>query len=108
MQPINSEACTVLIIGSGPAGLGPSPELHKAGVTGLKVVEHGRRSRGMPRFCHHTGFHLRDLQRLYTGPSYAHAYRQRVLDAGIPIKTATTITNWTDAHTVAAPAPSRH
>lgn len=106
MQPLSNDAYTVLIIGSGPAGLNAALQLHKAGVTGLQIVEREDEAGGMPRFCHHTGFGLRDLQRLYSGPAYARTYRQRVLDAGIPIATATTITNWTGDRTVTATSPA--
>ncbi len=106
MQPISREACTVLIIGSGPAGLSAALQLHKAGVTNLKVVEREDEAGGIPRFCNHRGFGLRDLRRLYSGPGYARAYRQRALDAGITIETATTITNWTEPRTVTATSPA--
>lgn len=106
MQPIPTERCHVLIIGSGPAGLAAALQLRKQGVTNIKVVEREAEAGGMPRFCNHTGFGLRDLRRLHSGPSYARAYRQRTLDAGIAIETATTITGWGGPHAVMATSPA--
>ena len=106
MQPIPTERCSVLIIGSGPAGLAAALQLRKQGVTNIKVVEREAEAGGMPRFCNHTGFGLRDLQRLHSGPSYARAYRQRTLDAGIALETATTITGWVGPHAVTATSPA--
>lgn len=106
MSPIRTERCTVLIIGSGPAGLAAALQLHKQGVTDIKVVEREAEAGGMPRFCDHTGFGLRDLRRLHSGPSYARAYRQRSLDAGIPIETGTTVTGWAGPRTITATSPA--
>lgn len=106
MPPITTERCNVLIIGSGPAGLAAALQLRKLGVTDIKVVERDSEAGGMPRFCNHTGFGLRDLRRLHSGPSYARAYRQRALEAGIVIETATTITDWVGPHTVTATSPA--
>lgn len=106
MQAITTEHCSVLIIGSGPAGLAAALALHKQGITNIKVVEREAEAGGMPRFCNHTGFGLRDLHRLHSGPSYARAYHQRSRDAGITIETATTITNWAGPHMVIATSPA--
>ncbi len=89
-----SDHCAVLIVGAGPAGLAAALELKRLGVTDVKVVEREEEAGGVPRICHHPGFGIRDLHRLYTGPGYARHYVRQVEMAGIEIRTATTVTGW--------------
>ncbi len=85
-------ATTVLIVGAGPAGLAAALELKKLGVKDIVIAERESEAGGIPRMCGHTGFGLRDLQRVMTGPSYARKYREMAEAAGIKIATDTTIT----------------
>jgi thioredoxin reductase len=85
----------VLIIGAGPAGLSAAIELKRLGVKQVSLVERDPVTGGMPRFCHHTGFGLRDLHRPYTGPSYAKTYTAKALAVGVEIHTNTTVIDWT-------------
>lgn len=84
----------VLIVGAGPAGLAAALELKKLGIQDVVVVERESEAGGIPRLCGHTGFGLRDLHRITTGPNYAHRYREMAENAGIKIHTNTTITDW--------------
>jgi glycerol-3-phosphate dehydrogenase len=93
----------VLIIGAGPAGLAAALELKKLGVRDVAIAERESEAGGIPRMCGHTGFGLKDLHRLMTGPVYAAKYRQLAEQAGIKIHTDTTITEWKSS---LAPSPS--
>ncbi len=86
--------CDVLIVGAGPAGLGAALELRRLGVRGVRVVEREPEAGGVPRMCHHTGFGIRDLHRMYDGPTYARRFARLVEAAGISIETSTTVTGW--------------
>jgi thioredoxin reductase len=95
-----TEQCDVLIIGAGPTGLAAALELKRLGVTSVIVVDREAEVGGMPRLCHHTGFGLRDLHRLYSGPAYARAYARRVETAGIEVRPSTTVTGWASPTTL--------
>ncbi len=93
----------VLIIGAGPAGLSAALELKKLGVSDVLVVDRESEAGGIPRLCGHTGFGLRDLHRVMTGPSYARRYREMAERAGIKIYASTTITGWDDSKSRKSP-----
>jgi len=86
--------CDVLIVGAGPAGLAAALELRRLGVAGVRVVEREPAAGGIPRLCHHTGFGLRDLHRIYAGPAYARRYAGLAEAAGLVVDTSTTVTGW--------------
>lgn len=87
-------ATTILIVGAGPAGLAAALELKKLGIQDVVVAERESEAGGIPRMCGHTGFGLRDLHRVMTGPGYARKYRELAEQAGINILANTTITGW--------------
>jgi L-2-hydroxyglutarate oxidase LhgO len=96
-QPPALQSADVLIIGGGPAGLAAALELKKLGVKDIVVAERESEVGGIPRLCGHTGFGMRDLYRVMTGPSYARKYQDMAEKAGIKIATNTTITGWNNA-----------
>jgi NADPH-dependent 2,4-dienoyl-CoA reductase/sulfur reductase-like enzyme len=97
--------CSVLIVGAGPAGLAAALELRRLGVADLRVVDREPEAGGVPRLCHHTGFGIRDLHRIYTGPGYARRYAQLADAAGIAVQTSTTVTGWAGPLTLALTSP---
>jgi glycerol-3-phosphate dehydrogenase len=99
VSPLSGIAKTVdvLIVGAGPAGLAAALELKKLGIKDIVIAERESEAGGIPRMCGHTGFGLRDLYRVMTGPSYARKYREMAEEAGIKIATNTTITGWNNA-----------
>jgi thioredoxin reductase len=99
------ETYQVAIVGAGPAGLGAAIELKRRGVTGIVVIDREEAGGGMPRFCDHIGFGLKDLHMLYTGPGYARNYVRRAEQAGIEIRTSTTVTGWNGTTTLALTCP---
>jgi thioredoxin reductase len=84
----------VLIAGAGPAGLAAAIELRKLGVGDVLVVDRELQAGGIPRHCAHTGYGIRDLRRLMTGPAYAQQYREAATSAGATLRTGTTLTGW--------------
>jgi len=95
----------VLIVGAGPAGLAAALELKQLGVKDVVIAERESEAGGIPRLCGHTGFGLRDLHRVTTGPSYARKYREMAENAGIRIHTSTSITGWEDKNQVSFTSP---
>lgn len=88
------EQTDVLIVGAGPAGLAAAIELKRLGVWAVTVVDREPEAGGTPRLCHHTGFGVRDLRRVLSGPAYAQRYRAQAEQAGVSLHPATTITAW--------------
>ncbi len=88
------ERAEVLIVGAGPAGLAAAIELKRLGVREVLVADREPEAGGIPRLCHHTGFGLRDLHRVLSGPGYSTHYRRRAHEAGVAVHTSTTITGW--------------
>jgi glycerol-3-phosphate dehydrogenase len=86
-----------VIVGAGPAGLSAALELKKLGVKNILVAERESEAGGIPRMCGHTGFGLRDLHRVTTGPNYARKYRELADEAGIKTAANTTIIGWNTA-----------
>ena len=84
----------VLIVGAGPAGLAAAIELRRLGAGQVMVVDREQQAGGVPRHCAHTGYGVRDLRRLMTGPAYARRYAHAAAGAGAIIRTATTLTGW--------------
>jgi thioredoxin reductase len=84
----------VLIAGAGPAGLAAAIELRRLGVGDVLVVDREQEAGGIPRHCAHTGYGIRDLHRLMTGPAYARHYRWAASAAGASVRTGTTLIGW--------------
>ncbi len=82
----------VLIAGAGPAGLAAAIELRRLGVDDVLVVDRELQAGGIPRHCAHTGYGIRDLHRLMSGPDYAQHYRRAANAAGVALRTGTTLT----------------
>jgi len=82
----------VLIVGAGPGGLAAAIELRRLGIERVLVVDRERAAGGVPRHCAHTGYGVRDLRRLMTGPAYARRYAALAMAAGADIRSSTTVT----------------
>lgn len=94
-----------LIIGAGPAGLSAAITLKRLGVENVTVVDREPQAGGMPRLCHHTGFGIFDLQRIYSGPTYARHYTHLAEINGVDIRTETTITGWDSENALTYTSP---
>ena len=67
----------VVVVGAGPAGLSAAVELRRLGVGPVLVADRETEAGGVPRHSWHTGYGLRDLRRVMTGPAYARALVRR-------------------------------
>jgi thioredoxin reductase len=90
----------VLVVGAGPAGLTAAAELARAGVRRVEVLERELEAGGIPRHSHHTGYGMRDLRRVLTGPQYARRLLGSAQDAGVAVRLGATVTGW------ASPGPN--
>ncbi|MER5358472.1 FAD-dependent oxidoreductase [Streptomyces sp. NPDC002785] len=95
----------VLIIGAGPAGLTAAAELAHRGAGHILVVDREHQAGGIPRHSDHTGYGLRDLRRVMSGPAYARHLVERATTAGAEIRTRTMVTGWADDNTVDVTSP---
>lgn len=95
----------VLIIGGGPAGLTAATELASRGAGRVLVVDREQAAGGIPRHSDHTGYGLRDLRRVMSGPAYARRLTHRATAAGAEIRVRTMVTGWADDQTVDVTSP---
>ena len=82
----------VLVVGAGPAGLSAAVELRRLGVGTVLVADREASAGGVPRHSWHTGYGLRDLRRIMTGPAYARALADAAVSAGAEVLVGTTVT----------------
>ena len=104
--PSEAHHTDVLIVGAGPAGLAAALELRRLGVARVLVIDREEHAGGVPRHAAHTGFGLRDLHRLLTGPQYAARYVRLAESAGIELRTSTTVTGWAAPTTLSLTSPN--
>jgi thioredoxin reductase len=83
----------VLVVGAGPAGLSAGAELARLGAGRVLVVDREAAPGGVPRHSSHTGYGLRDLRRVMTGPAYARALADAALRVGADVRTGCTVTD---------------
>ena len=83
-----------VIVGGGPSGLAAAIELRGLGIEPVTVIERERQAGGIPRHSDHTGFGLRDLRTVLSGPRYAERYRELATDAGVEVLAETMVTDW--------------
>lgn len=74
---------TVVIIGSGPAGLAAACAAKESGAESVLIVERDRHSGGILQQCIHAGFGLDYFNEELTGPEYAERFFNKAKDAGI-------------------------
>jgi thioredoxin reductase len=88
---VDSIPLDVAVVGGGPAGLSTCLELSKRS-DGLKVAlfESEKELGGIPRTCH-IFFGMRDLKRIYIGPTYAEKLNERIRKSPVEIHTEATV-----------------
>ena len=85
----------VVVVGAGPAGLSAAVELLRLGAGPVLVADRESAPGGVPRHSWHTGYGLRDLRRVMTGPAYARSLVSAAASAGADLRTGITVTGWT-------------
>ena len=95
----------VLIVGAGPAGLAAAIELRRLGAGRILVADREAEPGGIPRHSAHTGYGLRDLRRMMTGPAYARHYARAVAQAGAEIRAPATVTGWAEDRVAIVTSP---
>ncbi|MDI1289098.1 MAG: FAD-dependent oxidoreductase [bacterium] len=98
-------APTVAIIGGGPAGLSAAIELRKLGVEGVVVLERESDAGGIPRVSDHTGYGIRDLHTVMSGPAYAERLVRLARDWRVDLRAATMVTEWVGDRSVLVTGP---
>jgi len=93
----------VLVVGGGPSGLAAATGLAASGE--VVVLERETQAGGIPRHSDHTGYGLRDVKRVMTGPSYARHWRRRALGAGADVIESAMATDWADKRTLWVTSP---
>lgn len=83
-----------LVVGAGPAGLAAATALRAGGAGRVMVLDREDEAGGIPRLCEHTGFGLRDLRRVLSGPAYARRWVERASTSGVDIRTRSMVTRW--------------
>ncbi len=81
----------VLVVGAGPAGLSAAVELRRLGVGTVLVADREAAAGGVPRHSWHTGYGLRDLRRIMTGPAYARTLAEAAVAAGAELRLGATV-----------------
>ncbi len=74
----------LVIIGGGPAGMAAAIEAYECGVRSILILERDDELGGILRQCIHNGFGLHRFGEELTGPEYAHRYREKIKEYGIP------------------------
>jgi thioredoxin reductase len=82
----------VAVIGAGPGGLSAAAELRRLGVGSVLVADREAEAGGIPRHSWHTGYGVRDLHRIMTGPVYARALCDAAVAAEVSLRLGTTVT----------------
>ena len=94
-----------VIVGGGPSGLAAAIGLRELGISPVTVIEREREAGGIPRHSDHTGFGLRDLRTVLSGPRYAARYRELAEAAGVEVLAETMVTEWEGARSLKLTGP---
>lgn len=106
MDGLPAESADVVIIGAGPAGLTAARQIRALGNASVLVLEREAEAGGIPRHSDHTGYGVRDLRTVLTGPSYARRLADLADRAGADIRTSTMVTGWAGDRSLLVTSPA--
>lgn len=95
----------VVIVGAGPAGLRAARELAPLVDGEVLVLDREAEAGGIPRHSDHSGYGLRDLGRVLSGPAYARRLVHDAEQAGAHVRTRATVTGWADERALEITSP---
>ena len=84
-------ACDVVIIGGGPAGLSAAVAARRAGAGRVVILERDGQMGGILNQCIHAGFGLHTFREELSGPEYAARYVEMARAAGVEFRMNTTV-----------------
>ena len=84
-------ACDVLVIGGGPAGLSAAVAARRAGAKRVQILEREGQLGGILNQCIHAGFGLHTFKEELTGPEYAARYVEMAREAGVEFRLNATV-----------------
>lgn len=90
----------IVVIGGGPAGLTCAIEARRELNAKTLLAERASYFGGTPQSTYHLGFGVRDLHRIMTGPNYASELERRANNAGVILRSETTVNSWTTGFVV--------
>jgi len=93
----------VLVVGGGPSGLSAAAALAPA--CRVLVLDREAEAGGITRHSDHTGYGVRDLRTVTTGPKYARRLVDAARDSGAEIRTEAMVTGWAGERTVEVTTP---
>jgi thioredoxin reductase len=103
---MNDEHADLVVVGAGPAGLAAAIEARRRGIGRVVVLDRESSPGGIPRHTRHSGFGVRDLRRVLTGPRYAERYAELAQAAGAEIRIGTMVTQWPSADLLSSTSPA--
>jgi thioredoxin reductase len=96
----------VLVVGGGPSGLAVGAALAAGGAGSVEVLDRETEAGGIPRHSHHTGYGMRDLHRVMTGPAYARRRIELAERAGAIVRPGVSVTGWAGPLAVETTSPA--
>ena len=83
-QLIHKNACDLVIVGGGPAGMAAAVSAYEKGLRDIVILERDEALGGILRQCIHNGFGLHRFGEELTGPEYAYRYEKLIKQYKIP------------------------
>jgi NADPH-dependent 2,4-dienoyl-CoA reductase/sulfur reductase-like enzyme len=83
----------VAVVGAGPAGLTAAAHLRRLGAGRVVVFDRDTAPGGVPRYTEHTGYGIRDLHRVMSGPAYARRLANDAARLGAELRMNATVTS---------------
>ena len=84
----------VIVVGGGPAGMTCATEVRAQLGASTLLAERAGYFGGTPQSTYHSGFGVRDLHRVMSGPRYARTLERRARVEGVVLKAGTTVLEW--------------